>query len=74
MTPTRLQEITRRYHAAVVEITDTMERHEVSSADGETLLLHIAGLSAGNRQQSINGEDWLSPIALSWKFAAEHGE
>jgi len=73
MTPTELQKITRRYHAAVCEIADTMTRHEVSAEDGETLLLHIAGLSAGNRQQPINGADWLLPISLAWKFAAEHG-
>ncbi len=74
MTPEALQKITRKHAAVLDEITKIMIRHRVSSSDGETLLLHMAGLSAGNRQQSVNDEDWLEPIILAWAFAAEYGE
>ena len=55
------------------DIGSLMEAHKVTEADGEALLLYLAGLSAGQRQAPINGKDWLAPSAIAWAFAAEYG-
>ena len=65
--------VTTRYAKEVEGIMDILEGANVSAAHGEILLLHIAGISAGNRQQSIRNE-WLEPLAIAWAFAAEMGE
>ncbi len=69
-----LRRLTRKYIAVLDGIGDLMDQHKVSGVDGETLLLYLAGLSAGNRQAPICGQDWMIPAGIGWGFGAEHGE
>jgi len=55
------------------DIIILFQRAGITAVEGEALLLHLAGLSAGNRQQSITDGEWNLPLAISWGFAAEMG-
>lgn len=72
MTPEQIRDRVIKYRALILAIGSTMETLEVSAEDGEIILLHMAGLSAGDRQQPISPE-WTRPIAIAWAFAAEYG-
>jgi len=72
MTVSELRRITERHSETVDKIVDILEKAKIPAIEGEAILLHIAGLSAGNRQQSVVG-DWLLPLSISWGFAAEMG-
>lgn len=74
MTPRELQIITRKHRKLTVGIIKLFETDGLPPAEAEALLLYLAGLSAGQAQVPCNGQDWLSPIAIGWAFAAEHAE
>lgn len=73
MNAAALQRLTRKYASVLDDISTTMVKNDVTEAEGEILLLYLAGLSAGNRQHPVNGKEWLTPSAIGWCFAAEHG-
>ncbi len=64
---------TSRHAKLIAKIGDVIEQNGLTPAEGEAVLLHLAGLSAGDRQQSIRCDDWLNPLTVSWGFAAERG-
>ncbi len=74
MNAAELQTITRKHFAVLDGIEDLMAKHKVTEIEGEMILLFLAGLSAGQRQAPINKVEWVKPIALAWRFGAEHGD
>ena len=72
-----VKKVIRVNQRAVDRICDVFTELNVSSEDGEIVLLWLAGLSAGRRQQPIVGElgdMWIEPVALAWTLAAEEGD
>ena len=73
MTPSQLQTITRRHAKTLDDIITLFQKAGITAVEGEAILLHLAGLSAGNRQQSITDGEWNLPLTIAWGFAAEMG-
>jgi protein involved in sex pheromone biosynthesis len=72
----RIGEVVKKHNEAINDLMDVLAKHNVSSAEGEMILLWCAGMSAGMRAQPIadnDHNDWLDAIAVGWTYGAERG-
>lgn len=68
-----VKQFTSKYGDVVDELTSVLQKHKVPYADGENMMLMLAGLSAGLRQAPITG-DFIVPVASGWVLAAKFGD
>lgn len=67
----QIKSILTKHKETICKMCDLLQDNGVPAQDGEIILAHLAGMSAGMRQVPLD-DGILQTLASSWEWMVEH--